>query len=103
MSFSTKLREEIADALTLLAPGIPFFDAEQVRTDAGARHYRMFPAKISVWLSLVAHIRHQHTDYDALLEEGYGKEAARHFVLNEINEQLTQWRATRFLNDTEET
>jgi hypothetical protein len=102
LSFSTKLREEIADALTLLAPGIPFVDAEAVRFDAAARRYRMFPAKISVWLTLIAHIRHQHTDYEILLEEGYGKEAARHFVLDAINEQLTQWRATRFLDGSED-
>ncbi|MGL4488470.1 MAG: DUF2293 domain-containing protein [Rhizobiaceae bacterium] len=102
MSFSTKLQEEIADALTLLAPGIPYFDAEIVRSEAGARHFRAFPAKISTWLALVAHIRHQHTDYDTLLEEGYGKEAARHFVLDAINETLTSWRATRFLDEKEE-
>lgn len=102
MSFSTKFREEIAEALTLLAPGIPFFDAEAVRYDAAARHFRTFPARISVWLALVAHIRHQHTDYDALLDEGYGKEAARHFVLEAINAQLSEWRATRFLDGTEE-
>ncbi len=102
MSFSTKLQEEIADALTLLAPGIPYFDAQIVRSDAGARHFRAFPPKISVWLALVAYIRHQHTEYDSLLEEGYGKEAARHFVLGTINETLTNWRATRFLDEHED-
>lgn len=102
MSFSTKLQEEIADALTRLAPGVPYFDAQMVRSDASARHYRAFPAKISTWLALVAHIRHQHTDYDSLLEEGYGKEAARHFVLDSINETLTTWRATRFLDNKED-
>jgi hypothetical protein len=102
LSFSTKFQTEIADALTLLAPGIPFLDAEAVRHDASARHLRVFPPKISVWLALVAHIRHQHTDYDELMDEGYGKESARHFVLDAINEQLTEWRATRFLDGLEE-
>ncbi len=102
MSFSTKLQEEIASALTLLAPGIPYFDAQIVRSDAAARHFRAFPARISTWLALVAYIRHHHTEYDSLLEEGYGKEAARHFVLDSINDTLTQWRATRFLKDTDE-
>jgi hypothetical protein len=101
LSFSTKLQEEIASALTLLAPGIPYFDAEIVRGNAAARHFRAYPAKISTWLALVAYIRHQHTEYDSLLEEGYGKEAARHFVLDDINEKLTEWRATRFLDDKE--
>jgi hypothetical protein len=102
LSLSTKLQQQIADALTLLAPGIPYFDAQAVRSQASARHYRAFPAKISTWLALIAHIRHQHTEYDTLLEEGYGKEAARHFVLNTINETLTSWRATRYLDGSEE-
>jgi hypothetical protein len=102
LSLSTKLQQQIADALTLLAPGIPYFDAQTVRSQASAPHYRAFPAKISTWLALIAHIRHQHTEYDTLLEEGYGKEAARHFVLNTINETLTSWRATRYLDGSEE-
>ena len=98
MSFSTKLQREIADALTLLAPGIPFLDAEIVRKHAAAKHLREFSPKVSVWLALIAHIRHAHTDYDELMDEGYGKESSRHFALDQTNEKLTEWRATRFLD-----
>ncbi|MGB8817052.1 MAG: DUF2293 domain-containing protein [Rhizobiaceae bacterium] len=102
MSLSTKLQKEIAKALTALAPGIPYADAEAVRAHAASRHFRSYPPGISAWLSLVAHIRHHHTDYDAMLADGYDAASARHFVLNATNEVLTRWRATRFL-DADET
>ncbi len=102
MSLSTKLQKEIAKALIGLAPGIPYLDAEAVRSHAASRHLRSFPAGISAWLALVAHIRHEHTDYDALLSEGYDLESARHFCLDAINAKLTDWRATRYLEAEEE-
>jgi hypothetical protein len=103
LSLSTKLQKEIAKALTALAPGTPYSDAEAVKSQAAARHLRSYPAGISTWLSLVAHIRHVHTDYDQLLNEGYDQESARHFCLDAINTKLTGWRATRYLNAEEET
>lgn len=102
MPLSTKLQREIAKALIAIAPGIPFADAQAVKTQAAARHLRSHPPGISVWLALVAHIRHAHTDYDALLNEGYDKESARHFCLAAINAKLTEWRATRFVDPDEE-
>ena len=30
-----------------------------------------------MWLATVAHVRHQHTEYEKLLEEGYDRDAAR--------------------------
>ena len=91
----------MAKALTLLIPGAPFIDAEAIRTRAAMSQYKRLPASTSVWLVAVAYIRHVHTDYDALLEEGYDQESARHFVLDPINVVLTQWRATRFLDPDE--
>ena len=43
-------------------------------------------------------MRHVHTDYDALLADGYDRDAARFFVVDRINEVLTGWRATRLLD-----
>ncbi len=63
---------------------------------------KTLPPPIAVWLAAVAHVRHQHTDYDALRDEGYDKESARFFVLEAINRKLTEWRATRLLNPDEE-
>lgn len=102
MALSTKRQREIAKALTLLAPRAPFSDAEPIRVLAATRKYRRLPAPTSVWLAIVSHIRHVHTDYDQLLDEGYEKDAARHFVLESINAKLTDWRATRFLNPNED-
>ena len=46
----------------------------------------------------MAHVRHVHTDYEALLGEGYDRASARFFVIDRINEVLTTWRATRLLD-----
>ena len=102
MPLSTKLQRDIAKTLTTLAPGIPFADAEVVKSNAASRHLRSYPPGISVWLSLVAHVRHQHTEYDALLFDGYDLQSARYFVLNDINRVLTSWRATRLVEDAED-
>ncbi len=101
MALSTKRQKEVAKALTLLIPGAPFIDAEAIRTRAAMSQYKRLPASTSVWLAAVAHVRHVHTDYDALLDEGYDQDSARHFVLGPINEILTEWRATRFLDPGE--
>jgi hypothetical protein len=99
LSFSTKLQKKVAETLAGLAPGIPFADAEIVRQEAASRRYREFPPSVSVWLVLTAHIRHQHTEYEALIREGYDHASARHFVIDAINAKLTEWRATRFIVD----
>lgn len=49
----------------------------------------------AAWLSLVAYARHVFTDYDALLEEGYDRDAARHFVRDEIAAALAGWGVRR--------
>jgi hypothetical protein len=102
MALSTKRHKDIVKALTLLIPGAPFLDAEQIRETAARRKYKLLPASTSVWLATVAHIRHVHTDYDALLEEGYDKDAARHFSLDSINGKLSEWRASRLLDPSAE-
>ncbi len=102
MALFTKRQREIAKALTLLVPGAPFSDAEPIRELAAKRKYKRLPASTSVWLAIVSHIRHVHTDYDQLLDEGYEQGAARHFVLEPINAKLTDWRSSRFLNPDED-
>lgn len=98
---TTRRQQEIVKALRALAPMIPFNEAEEVKQLASQRHLRTLPASVSVWLSLVAHVRHVHTDYDQLLDEGYDRDAARHFVLDDINAVLTRWQATRLVDGTE--
>ena len=98
MTIPTKRRKAIAEALTLLLPGAPYSEIEAIRADAGARHMKDLPPTIAVWLATVAHVRHQHTDYDELLAEGYDRDAARYFVVEQTNAALTSWRATRLLD-----
>jgi hypothetical protein len=101
----TNRQRAIARALTALLPLAPYSDAEKIRSDAGAPHLKALPPSLAVWLAAVAHVRHVHTEYDKLIdEEGYDRESARFFVIDQINETLTRWRATRLLDpDDDET
>jgi hypothetical protein len=94
----TERQRAIAKGLTLLIPLAPWADAEQIRQAAGQKHLKALPPSVALWLATIAHIRHQHTAYESLLEEGYDRESARFFVVDEINRVLTGWRATRFLD-----
>ncbi len=60
------------------------------------------PPSISVWLATIAHIRHVHTDYEKLLAEGYDRNSARFFVIEQTNIVLTRWRATRLLDSDDD-
>lgn len=98
----TNRRRAIAKALTVLLPMAPYADTERIRTDAGAVHMKTLPASTAVWLATVAHVRHQHTDYEKLLDEGYDRDSARFFVIEATNQVLTRWRATRLLDPDDE-
>jgi hypothetical protein len=99
----TNRQRAIARALTALLPLAPYIDAEKIRSDAGAPRLKTLPPSLAVWLAAVAHVRHIHTEYDKLIdEEGYDRESARFFVIDQINETLTRWRATRLLDPDDE-
>ena len=46
--------------------------------------------KAAAWLSMIAYVRHNFTDYDALLEQGYDHESARYFVAADIKAVLQE-------------
>jgi hypothetical protein len=98
MKAPTGRRRAIAKALTALLPMAPYADMEKIRADAGSAHLKALPPSIAVWLATIAHVRHAHTDYEKLLDEGYDRDAARFFVVGAINAVLTRWRATRLLD-----
>ena len=98
MNAPTGRRRALAKALTALLPMAPYSDIEAIRAEAGAKHMKTLPPTIAVWLATVAHVRHQHTDYEKMLAEGYDRDSARFFVVGRINEVLTAWRATRLLD-----
>jgi hypothetical protein len=94
---ATERQKAIARHLTLLIPRVPFLDAETIRADAGSRHMRSLTPAAAVWLATLAHIRHQHTDYDELRDDGYERDEARFFVLDAVNAVLDDWASTRQL------
>jgi hypothetical protein len=95
-------REDLAKALRHLAPLIPDFEFGAV-----VDHAVMSPTlsrsvpETALWLSMTAYIRHNFTDYDALLDDGYDVESARHFVLDAMNDKLAEWGVKRRVADTE--
>ncbi|MGC2856805.1 DUF2293 domain-containing protein [Novispirillum sp. DQ9] len=96
-------RAALLDALRRLAPGIPRFDLEAAAdhgTDSPA--LRKAPPETAAWLSLVAYVRHVHTDYDALLDDGYDVDAARFFVVDAMNEVLGDWECRRRVTGEED-
>ena len=102
MTAPTGRRRAIAKALTTLLPLATYADMEKIRADAGAVHMKTLPPGIAVWLATIAHIRHMHTDYEKLLAEGYDRDSARFFVIEQTNIVLTRWRATRLLDADDE-
>ncbi|MCR6632880.1 MAG: DUF2293 domain-containing protein [Magnetospirillum sp.] len=40
-------------------------------------------------------MRHTYTEYGDLLAEGYDRDSARHFVLDDINRVLAEWGCRR--------
>ncbi|MCO5065374.1 MAG: DUF2293 domain-containing protein [Rhizobiaceae bacterium] len=99
---ATQRQRAIAKALTALLPWAPYSETEVIRSEANSVHMKSLPPSVAVWLATVAHVRHQHTDYDRLLDEGYDRESARFFVIDKTNEVLTHWRATRLLDPDDE-
>lgn len=99
---TTKRQAAISRALAGLAPMMPLEDALSVKALVARRHMRVLPADRAVWLAMVTHIRHTRTDYDNLLADGYDRDAARFFVIEDINDVLRQWQATRLLDPNEE-
>lgn len=89
-------RAILAERLRALAPLIPDADLEMILDHCTAsRSLRALPPGSAVRLAAVAHIRHRYTDYDRMLEDGYGPEAARHFTSAAIDEVLREWGATK--------
>lgn len=95
-------RERIAEALGVIAPGIPAFDRNAVLDHAlDSTGLRTASPQSAAWLSLVAYVRHTYTEYDDLLAEGYDSDSARHFVMDAINEVLADWGCRRRLGGEE--
>ncbi len=92
----------VESALLRLAPGIPKFERGEIVAHALASPgLRRAAPEAAAWLSAVALIRHLHTDYDDLLADGWGVEAARNATLEAINAVLEAWGAKRRVSGTD--
>ncbi|MCB1457950.1 MAG: DUF2293 domain-containing protein [Nitratireductor sp.] len=87
----TMRQKEIARRLRALCPLMPLADFNFVLETALAGHLRHLPPSIALQQALTSRIRHAHSEYDALLAEGYDRDSARHFVLDELNAVLARW------------
>ena len=93
----------IRKALTILIPQAPYGDFAAIYERARTKKLRELRAEDAAFLALAAHVRHEWTDYDELLAEGYDAESARHFVLDDMNDVLTGWGATKLVDGSEDT
>jgi hypothetical protein len=98
MSGPTRRQQEMRKRLRGLAPLIPFADSEPVLERALKLNRAELSLGAALWLALVAHVRHRHTEYDALLAEGYDRDAARHFVVDAIEDVLASWGCSERLD-----
>ena len=99
---STKFQTQMSKSLKELVPLAPLADVLVIKEIAHRRHLRHLPAPIGAWLAVTTHIRHNHTDYDALLDEGYDSDSARHFVLDDMNAVLRSWQSSRLIDPDED-
>jgi hypothetical protein len=102
MSGPTRRQQEMRTRLRQLAPLIPYADSEPVLERALKLNRAELSLGAALWLALVSHIRHRHTEYDALLAEGYDRSAARHFVVDATEDVLTAWGCSAKLDLTPE-
>ncbi|GAB4525007.1 MAG: DUF2293 domain-containing protein [Roseibium sp.] len=101
MTGGTKRQKDMRRALRVLLPRVPMRDAEAILDLALAGHLRHLPPGIALWQATTSHVRHEKTDYDTLLEDDYDRDAARHFVREDMNEVLRDWGCNREVSDKE--
>ncbi|MFE1599355.1 DUF2293 domain-containing protein [Methylobacterium sp. ID0610] len=93
-------RAMVADALARLAPRVPDFESEAIVDRALASSgLRGAAPETAAWLAMVAYARHVFTEYDALLEDGYDQDSARHFILDDLNAVLGEWGVKRRISE----
>ena len=93
-------RPALEAALRHLAPKIPPHEFGAVIDHAlDSKGLRHAAPETAAWLSLVAYARHVFTEYDDLLTQGYDRESARHFVMDEIAARLREWGVRRTLSE----
>lgn len=97
-------RELILHEIERLVPRVPDHEKDEIAGHAlSSKGLKKAAPARAAWLSLVAYIRHVHTDYEALLADGYDVDSARHFCRAGIEEVLASWGCTdRLTNDDDD-
>lgn len=89
--------ERFAAAVRERFPGCPADEAAAIAAHAcevgSGRVGRSRVAEDPVRAAAVAHVRHLHTDYESLLDEGYDRDDARRLVAADIAAWLVRWEA----------
>lgn len=98
MTGITRRQKELRKALRMLLPRIPMADVGALLDTALKGHLRHLPPTIALWQATTSYVRHRHTDYDVLLEDGYDTDSARFFVVEAMNDKLKEWGCSRQLN-----
>lgn len=96
---STKRQQAIRKAIRALVPLAPYADVAPIEAHALEASMKTLPPTVAAWLAVGARVRHAHTEYDALLEDGYDRDAARFFVRDDMERVLTAWGCRRTLTD----
>lgn len=96
-------KRTVEQAVLALVPDIPVKDLAEVASKAlHTPAFRRAAPETAAWLSLVAYVRHSFTQYDAMLNDGYDRDSARHFCLERINQVLGAWGGRRLVSDAPE-
>ena len=96
-------RTAVTEALARLAPRLPEFEGGAVVDRALASPgLRKAAPETAARLALIAYARHVFTDYDDLLADGYDRDSARHFILDDLNEALEGWGAKPIPEEADE-
>ena len=93
MRATTPRQKAIHKALSDLIPLAPYADFAPIAEAARSKHMSSLAPRDGAFLATVAHIRHMHTDYDALRDDGYDHDSARFFVADDIDDKLREWEA----------
>jgi hypothetical protein len=89
-------RSAIESALRHIAPHIPSHEFTAVADHAmDSPGLRVASPENAAWLSLVAYARHTMTEYDELLARGYDQDSARFFVVDDLQDVLSEWGVRR--------
>lgn len=95
------LVKRMTDAIVALFPRCPVDEAAQIARHAAERSSGRVGRSAAgrelderaLALAVGAHVRHVHTDYDALLMSGVEREAARERIRDDVARVLASWRS----------